>query len=156
MKMKLPSPEGGVITIKSNQKTTRKSYESSLKNRRRTYVITVQAEEPGWIAEAEVINERWSGPTGEVQEREIKGKKFKLDTSLGKELEDKIVDVISKNMGVFALSSANMPEIDPDFYVISLPWIKGSSPSSREGERSMRISTSSSKKRLGSCWLLAT
>jgi len=34
MKMKLPSSEGGVITIKSNQKTTRKCYESSLKNRR--------------------------------------------------------------------------------------------------------------------------
>ena len=40
MKMKLTSSKGGVITIKSDQKTVRKCYESSLKNRR-TYTITV-------------------------------------------------------------------------------------------------------------------
>ncbi|XP_068474782.1 uncharacterized protein [Phaseolus vulgaris] len=33
MKMKLPSLEGGVITIRSDQKMSRKCYESSLKNR---------------------------------------------------------------------------------------------------------------------------
>jgi len=41
MKMKLPSLEEGMITINSNQKTMRKFYESSLKNRIRTYAITV-------------------------------------------------------------------------------------------------------------------
>jgi len=104
-----------VITIKVDQKTTRKCYESSLKNRRTTYAITIQVGEPGWIAETYVINERRPEPTREVQEREIKGKKFKLSTSLCKELEDKIVDVISKNMNVFAWSSTNMLGIDPDF-----------------------------------------
>jgi len=34
---------------------------------------------------------------------------------LGKELEDKIVDGISENMGAFAWPSANMPGIDPNF-----------------------------------------
>jgi len=58
MKMKLPSSEGGVITIKAEQRMTRKCYESSLKNRRGTYVITIQVGEPGWIVEADVINER--------------------------------------------------------------------------------------------------
>ena len=99
----------------SSTKTTRKCYESSLKNRRGTYVITIQAGELGWIAEADVINEKRPGPTGEVQEREINGKKFKLNTSLCKELEEKIVDMISKNMNAFAWSSANMPGIDPYF-----------------------------------------
>ena len=32
--MKLPSLEGGVIIIKSDQKATRKCYENSLKNKR--------------------------------------------------------------------------------------------------------------------------
>jgi len=32
--------------------------------------------------EADVVNERRPGPAGEVHEREIKGKKFKLGTSL--------------------------------------------------------------------------
>jgi len=41
MKMKLPSSERGVITIKVDQKTERKCYESSLKNRRGTYAITI-------------------------------------------------------------------------------------------------------------------
>jgi len=36
MKMRLPSDEGEVITIKVYQKTTRKCYENSLKNQRTT------------------------------------------------------------------------------------------------------------------------
>jgi len=35
-------------------------------------------------------------------ERELKGRKFKLGASLCKELEDKIVDVISENISDFA------------------------------------------------------
>jgi len=41
MKMMLPSLDGGVITIKSDHKTIRKCYESSLKSKRETYSITV-------------------------------------------------------------------------------------------------------------------
>jgi len=113
--MKLPSSKGGVITIKSNKKMAQKFYKSSLKNRRGTYAITVQAGEPEWMAEVEVVNDKRPGPAREVEEREINGKKFKFDTSLGKELEDKIVDVISVNMDAFAWSSADMPGVDPDF-----------------------------------------
>jgi len=49
---------------------------------------------------------------------EIKGKMFKLgplNPKPGKELEDKIADVILENMGVLTWSSADMPGIDPDF-----------------------------------------
>jgi len=42
MKMKLPSPEGGVIVIKSDQKAARKCYENSLKNRRGVFVVTTR------------------------------------------------------------------------------------------------------------------
>jgi len=73
MKMKLPSLEGGVITINSDQKTARKCYESSLKIKRRTYLITVQAGEPEEIVQAEVTSERRPRPAGEVQENEIGG-----------------------------------------------------------------------------------
>jgi len=115
MKMKLPSTEGGVITIKVDQKTARKCYESSLKNRGGTYTIAIQAGDAEWIAEADVLNKRRLELAGEVQERDIKGKKFKLGTSLCKELEDKIADVISENMNAFARSSADMLGIDRDF-----------------------------------------
>ena len=45
----------------------------------------------------------------------IQGKKFKIGTSPGQELQDKIADVIARHMSVFAWSSADMPEIDTDF-----------------------------------------
>jgi len=67
MKMTLPFLDGGVITIKYDQKTTRKCYESSLKSRRRTHSITTQAGEPEVIMQAEVANERKLRPVGEVQ-----------------------------------------------------------------------------------------
>jgi len=41
MKMKLPSLEGKVITIKSNQKAVRKCYESILKNRRSLNFVVI-------------------------------------------------------------------------------------------------------------------
>jgi len=94
---------------------TRKCYESSLKNRRGTYAVTIQPEELGWIAKAEISNKKQPGPAGEVQEREIKGKKFNINTTLGKELKDRITDVILVNMNVFARSSIDMSGIDPDF-----------------------------------------
>jgi len=42
MKMKFPSLEGGIITIKVDQKMAWKWYESSLKNHRGTYAVTIQ------------------------------------------------------------------------------------------------------------------
>ena len=45
----------------------------------------------------------------------IEGKKFKLDKSLGQELQDKITDVIARHMSAFSWSSTNMYGIDPDF-----------------------------------------
>jgi len=42
MKMKLPSLEGMVITIKSDQKKAKKSYENSLKTKRGVFAVTTQ------------------------------------------------------------------------------------------------------------------
>jgi len=89
----------------------RKCYKSRLKNCRGTYAVTIQPGEQGWIAEVDISNERRPGPAEEIRERE----KFKLDTSLCKELEDKIVNIISENMNTSAWSSTDMPEIDQDF-----------------------------------------
>jgi len=58
MKMKLPSSEGGIITIKADQKMARKSYKSSLKNRRGTYTVVIHPGELGWVVEANLSNER--------------------------------------------------------------------------------------------------
>jgi len=58
----------------------------------------------------EVANERRLEPAGEVQEKEIEGKKFKLGTSLGRELQDKIVEVISRHVDAFAWSTSDMAD----------------------------------------------
>jgi len=67
------------------------------------------------ITQAEVTNERRPEPVGEVQEKVIEGKEFKLGTSLGRELQDKIAKVIARHMNAFAWSSVDMPGIYPDF-----------------------------------------
>jgi len=88
-----------VITIKYDHKATRKCYESSLKSRRGVYSITVQVGELEEITQAEIGSERRPGPAGEVQEKEIGGKKFKLGMLICQELLGKIVEVISKHIG---------------------------------------------------------
>jgi len=90
MKMKLPSLEGKVITMRVDQKITRKCYENNLKSCRRTYTITAQLGGLGSEAKVDSYDERRPGPAGEVRELEIKGKNFKLKASLCKELEDKL------------------------------------------------------------------
>jgi len=114
MKMKLPSTDGKMITIKVDQKMAQKCYESSLKNCR-TYTVAIQHRELGWIVEADINNERQPGTTEETREKVIKGKKFKLGTSLCKEVEDKKTNVILENMSTFAWSFVDMSGIDPNF-----------------------------------------
>jgi len=99
--------------MRVDQKMARICYERRLKNHRGTYTITNQVGGPS--LEADPCDERRPGPVGDVRELVINGKRFKLRASLCKELEDKIVEVISKNMNTFAWSSVDMPGIDPDF-----------------------------------------
>ena len=51
MKMKLPSLDGGVIVIKSDQKAARKCYENSLKSRRGDTLFIGQGALVGEIGE---------------------------------------------------------------------------------------------------------
>jgi len=46
MKVKLPSPEGKVIIMKVDQNIARKCYESSLRNKRGTYMVATTHGEP--------------------------------------------------------------------------------------------------------------
>jgi len=116
MKMKLPSLEGKVITIRSNQKDAQKCYESSLKNRRSYNSTTIShVGKVVEVLEVELVHRQRPGPTGDVREREIEGMLFKLGTSIGQELQDQIARVIARHLDAFAWSSTDMPGIDPDF-----------------------------------------
>ena len=115
MKMKLPSIERGVITIMSDQKATKKCYENSLKTKRGVYSVTSQPQRGEGVARAEMARERRLEPAGEVLEREIEGKNFKLGKSLGQETQDQIAEVIARHLDTFAWSTSDMSDIDLDF-----------------------------------------
>ena len=104
--LKLSSPEGKVITNKVDQKIAQKCYENSLRSRRGMYTITTRMGCP---------MERHPEPARELREVEINDKKLKLNASLHEELEEKIKEIISKNVDAFAWSVVNMPNINPDF-----------------------------------------
>jgi len=120
MKMKLPSLEGTVITIKSDQKEAKKCYDNSLKTKRGVFVVTTHPPREERVTRAEIARERRPEPAEDVLEREIGGKMFKLDKSLGQEKQDQIVEVIARHLHAFAWSASDMPDIDPDFLCLRL------------------------------------
>ena len=113
--MKVPSLEGTVITIKSNQKEAKKCYENSLKTKRGVFAVTTKPPREEGVTRAEIAWERRPEPAEEVLEREIGGKMFRLGKSLGQETRDQITEVIARHLDAFAWSSLDMPDIDPDF-----------------------------------------
>jgi len=91
MKMKLPDLAGKVITIKSDQKEAKRSYENNLKMKRGVFMVTTRplhSEEvakpeiyhaeialaEAWIARAKIARESRLEPLGDAGEREIGGK----------------------------------------------------------------------------------
>ena len=120
MKMKLYDLGGKVITIKSDQKEAKRCYENNLKTKRGVFMVTTRApsEEgiaPVEIARAEIAQERRPEPAGEVLEREIGGRTFKLGKSLGQVAQDQIAKVIARHLDAFAWPASDMSGIDPDF-----------------------------------------
>ncbi|XP_068504031.1 uncharacterized protein [Phaseolus vulgaris] len=115
MKMKLPSLEGTVITIKSHQKKAKKCYENSLKTKRGVFVVTTQPPREEGITRAEIAREKRPEPVEDVVEREIGGKRFKLGKSLSQESQDQVVEVIARHLNAFAWSASDMLGIDPNF-----------------------------------------
>jgi len=115
MKMKLPSLESTVITVKSDQTEAKKCYKNSLKTKRGVFAVTTQPPREEGVSRAEIARERRSEPVEDVLERKIGGKMFKLGKSLGQELQDQIAKVIARHLDAFAWSASNMPGIGPDF-----------------------------------------
>ena len=58
MKMKLPSLEGVVITMKSNQKKAKRCYENNLKTKRGVCAVTTQPPREEGVTRLEIARER--------------------------------------------------------------------------------------------------
>ncbi|XP_068504342.1 uncharacterized protein [Phaseolus vulgaris] len=54
MKMKLPSLEGAVITIKSDQKEAKKCYENNLKTKRGVFAVTIRSPSEDGVTRVEI------------------------------------------------------------------------------------------------------
>ncbi|XP_068486702.1 uncharacterized protein [Phaseolus vulgaris] len=143
MKMKLPDLGGKVITIKSNQKEAKRCYENNLKTKRWVFIVTTRAPHAGEIARegraqrgvptvttrepseerdakaeitrAEIARERRPESAGDVWERDIGGKVFKLGSALNQTAQDQIAKVIARHLDAFTWSASDMSGIDPDF-----------------------------------------
>jgi len=81
MKMKLPSLEGAVITVKSDQNEAKRCYENSLKTNRGVFCATTRPSREDGMTRVEIAWENHPKPAGGVVEREISGKTFKLGRS---------------------------------------------------------------------------
>ena len=115
MKVKLPSLEGIVITIASDQKEAKNCYKNSLKTKGGIFSITSKPPREDGVTREKIIRENRPEPAGGVIEREIGGKMFKLGQSLSRVSRDQISEVIARHLDAFAWSAADMPDIDPDF-----------------------------------------
>jgi len=115
MKMKLPSLEGTMITIKSDQKEAKKCYENSLKTKRGVFTVMTQPPRKEGVTRAEIARERRPEPAEDVLEREIGEKKFMFGKSLGKETQNQITEVITRHLDAFAWSASDMSDINHDF-----------------------------------------
>jgi len=115
MGMKLPSLEGGVITIKFDQREAKKCYENNLRMKIGVFSVTTRPLREDGLTREEIVRENRPEPARGVVEKEIAGKMFKLGQSLSKELQDQVVGVIARHLDAFAWTVADMPDIDPDF-----------------------------------------
>jgi len=79
MKIKLPDLGGTVITIKSDQKEAKRCYENSHKTKRGVLTVTTRAPSEEGVPRAKIARERPPEPAGDVLEREIGDRTFKLD-----------------------------------------------------------------------------
>ena len=113
--MKLPDLGGTVITIKSDQKEAKRCYKNNLKTKRGVFTVTTRAPSEEGVARAEIAWEKRPKLIGDVLEREIGGRIFKLGKSLGQAAQDQIVEVIARHLDAFAWSVSDMPGIDIDF-----------------------------------------
>jgi len=114
MKVKLPSLEGAVITIASDQEEAKRCYENSLKTKGKIFSVTSRPPTEDGVTREEIVRENRPEPAGGVVEREIGGKMFKLGQSLSRESRDQISEVIARHLDAFAWTAADMPDIDPD------------------------------------------
>ena len=81
--MKLPDLSGKVITIKSDQQEAKRCYENSLKTKRGVFMVTERppsrdGDARTEISRAESAWERRPEPAGDIVERQIGGRTFKL------------------------------------------------------------------------------
>jgi len=120
MKMKLSDLSGKVITIKSDQQEAKRCYENSLKTKRRVFMVNERppsgdGDARAGVSRAESARERRPELAGDVVERQIGDRMFKLGKSLNQAEEDQVAGVIARHLGAFALSTSDMLGIDLDF-----------------------------------------
>ena len=117
--MKYPLDDGGVGTIKGDQKVARECYLASLKPRRK--------ETPKKESRGDSVNMVDLDPREEYQQKRLEPtetlkevaigphphQSTKIGTSLVPSEEEDLIDLLRKNLDLFAWAPSDMPDIDP-------------------------------------------
>ena len=98
MKMKLPDLSGKVIVIKSDQQEAKRCYENNLKTKRGVFMVVERPpikDDRAGVARAKSTWERQPELVGNIVERQIGGRMFKLGKSLDQVEQDRVAGVIA-------------------------------------------------------------
>jgi len=118
MKVKYPIEGGRVRVIKVYQRSARKCYEGSLKNKKRCWQlerVERSGEEVELDPRVDYEGER-SQPVEETKSIELaEGRLVRISSQMDVNRERKLIDCLKENVGAFAWSVQDMRRIDPDF-----------------------------------------
>jgi len=117
LKVKFPTDEGRVATLRVDQTVARKCYENSLKVRRSMYALSLHGPRgenfPDFDPRVGVEDKR-PQPVGEVEEISLDDdKKVKIGGGLDATTRAELVGVLQKNSSSFAWCAEDMVGIDP-------------------------------------------
>ena len=112
LKVKFPTLDRKVATLRVDQATARKCYENSLKARRTTYTVGSPPESESQVS----WKDRRPQPVGGIKKVEInKGCLVKLGDNLDPNIEQHLVNIIRVNQTSFAWHPTDVVVIDPNF-----------------------------------------
>ena len=117
LKMKFPSLDVRVATMKVDQKVARKCYENSLQARRGTYSISTLSEDRDRDMDPMIMHgDRNPIPVRDIKEVDMgEGRKLRVDVVIIKAMEKRILEVLQRNLPTFTWSIIDITNIDLNF-----------------------------------------
>jgi len=117
LKVKFPTEEGRIATLRVDQTVARKCYENSLKVRRSMYALSLCGSQGENLPDFDPrvgVEDKRPQPIGEIEEISLGGsKKVKVGGGLDSSVRAELIGVLQKHSSSFAWCMEDMVGIDP-------------------------------------------